>query len=500
MRLDSQLEDDRFKMSKVKLNVKTGFEAENPAPDVRSIENTVYDESSMQTPTIGKLQSAIIDTGSQENEDEDIYGQGDAPSIARQALNSHRTRTPNNRSSNLHELASCHVPDNSTTLVVGEANGSYFEAVHLATPVFEHFSVADEASSSTSQIEKKRAKVRSADGSRWLEKASSKRALSNERRSKSTQDRPGSRRTRSATNMSTASSDEDNLPSSFQTFSKDRITTTTPPQEPHEIKDDGSSHDKKRYSPRASVSSSCSSNAESAGTAADATDSEYEERRSASRDASTSGSRSASYTERPIQSIRRLSSFAPIPPMGSLSLNGSATYLAALPVDGSVSPSEVSPRASAETAHPPLDTHSRSNSDDKGKEKMHDDNALPSSLPVSKSKSAHSHSSEESTTSSGMSNLAEMSKPPIGVKRLQNTNGMSGLEPVRSQPNIIPVMPLSEVTSFSQLKSRKNKPSALEKVLSKTRQKDLPPKPEEEDVSFGIWIDDIAYTTFVTND
>ena len=204
------------------------------------------------------------------------------------------------------------------------------------------------------------------------------------------------------------------------------------------------------YNPRHSTSSS--SIAESAGTAGDATDSEYEDQRSRSH--SRQGSRRPSTANLPSLAGKRLSSFAPI---ADISRNNSQTDLNV--TDGHDNPSRAPPTStSPQTSPPPL----KNGLPRRQSTLSPDMNTGISSSMVASTSAQSAASSASSATSSDIGHAA------------QHTNG--------KQMEIVGIGNKPE-NGPPPGKRRKQKPSPMDKVMSKTRPRDLPPKAREEDVS-----------------
>ena len=459
-------------------------------PKLGASENGMFDGSDGQTPIVkgtkGKSESADVDENGDGDDDDD------APLTARPKLESHRTRTVSSRSSNLHELASLHQPDEPTTLVVGTANGSYFEEVELVTPTMQHLnnSRADEISASVKEKrDRRRDKVRSVGGSEYVDIASMEKGPSTNRRSKSTQGRTMDRSAISDTNGYRFSSDDsvDDLPRQPSAYipSENRLTSAVMPQEPHEVQAELPSSISSTYKQRSSISSSSSSLAESAGTAAEGTDSEYEERRSAFRAGSDPGSRRPRYTDVPDMVLKRLSSFAPIPPMGNMSSNGSTTHLAAnYRNNPGTSPDAVS-RTSVETAHPHDETDLPSHPDN-ASERSHKVNQdlppSPQTAPTMAQVESIQSNASAASTSSDVTSLASATSESTSRSSSPSSAKIESQGPSTAS-NITSGSSSQEGNNPSPRRSKKQRPTALQKAISRTRQKDLPPKPEEEDVS-----------------
>lgn len=202
------------------------------------------------------------------------------------------------------------------------------------------------------------------------------------------------------------------------------------------------------YNPRKSTSTS--SLADSVGTAGDATDSEYEDQRSRSH--SRQGSRRPSAANLPSLAGKRLSSFAPI---ADISRNNSTTNVA---LHADHEPNAPSTSASPQIS-PPLASSSRSG---------RSQSLSPPAARNGFSSSMHVTTSNESSASSASSSAsADATKAWQSVKGKQME--IVGIE---NKPENAPLPG----------KRKKHKPSPLDKVMSKTRPRDLPPKARDEDV------------------
>lgn len=344
---------------------------------------------------------------------------------------------PFRSSPDLHELASGY-SEPSTTLVVADGNG-YFENVNLATPTVEHFqNDGDDAAfqwppraRTGGELARRKGKGRSMDSAEWA------------KATRSTAGSRGHHRTTSSLSSFTSITSGDGGVSA----SRGTTNAVNGHSEP-------STSDAATF--RARSNSSSSSIAESAGTAAEGTDSEFEEAVEAVI-RSRAGSRRTSDADRSARAGKRLSSFAPIP---QLNLNGSSSNLAAdgASADPAPTPTQMVPSSSRRTtlSPPPAGLGSSSVTP----------HASASMTPTESASSQVSTASAQTTfsTQTHDSRSSHASGPPevtaIGSAALAN-----GAKPTYPR------------------KPRRTKPSPLEKVISKTRQRDLPPKKKVEEVS-----------------
>ena len=335
-----------------------------------------------------------------------------------------RQSTLTARSASLLEMASMYQPDEPTQLTVDDGLG-HFQNISLATPTITSFTSKytgfgngdteephDEWLAHRQAI--RHAKGRSIDLDSMMPTSSELNGhISLDlQRSRSTVPDEHPRRPRSDSHASTSGSGS---------RANRRRGSEFSPEDKPDMANEPSSQ-------RMSTSSSTESFAESAGTAAEASDSEYEEKRSASVSRASSRRPSIQSTATDPK-LKRLSSFAPVP---------------ALP-DGHA------PQDSTAAAHPaalgPAVTISG----------VHANGAME-----------HRGSSASSSVHYNGATLANGQHAHPAQTAEQATQNVNGFDARRR-----------EVTTN---RSNKSKTSVLEKVISKTRQKDLPPKEPEEDV------------------
>lgn len=241
------------------------------------------------------------------------------------------------------------------------------------------------------------------------------------------------------------------------------------------------------YNPRASTSSS--SIADSVGTAGEASDSEYEEQRSRSVSRPTSRKPSSDDLAGILSGSKRLSSFAPIK---SLSFNSSQTNLAngvepshtgtahaddacgrvshLLPEDSSKG------RSAGSTLQKRLDTADSLTPDYRPASRL---DSSPSSLSDARGNgddTSAERSAEMHRTSSAQSDCSTASSATSSIQSASGQAG-EGSAPVTSLES-------TAVNGKAPRIGKKQKASILQKVMSKTRPRDLPPKDKHEDVSF----------------
>lgn len=351
-------------------------------------------------------------------------------------------------SPDLHVLASFYRPEEHQ-LTVANMDG-YFEPVSLSTPTLDHFIHEDTSVQWGGSVSSKdKGKGRSIEAFGWPGRA----ADTSDRPSRAILARQyssgrgfGHRKTASDASQAvvepgmTAAN-----PSRRASWMSNAQAFASTPSFTHEPEAYHPDAELENYHPRASSSSS--SVADSVGTAGEAPDSDYEDARSKSH--SRQGSRRPSVSEVPVIT-KRLSSFAPIP---SLKASPSQT--------------DVSRQSLENGPRPTTNTERKvERQDTDGTIKGEALNRTGSSQSTGSSASGSSvdgpHSAPASRTAS--SNAATYSTP------MSITNSES-FEKHRKE-------------NESWIKKRKKtKPSPLDKVISKTRPRDLPPKEREEDVS-----------------
>lgn len=367
----------------------------------------------------------------------------------------------------LADLAAMYQPDEPTTLTVADGNG-YFQDIQLATPLAGSFSFGsgpdgevdawrDRVSSSSGWKGKNVWRHDSVDSSETPRLSEGKGRFANTNGSKK-----GHRRTETASsvgsarsgahpapfhsNQSDAEDDDGGLPDANHKSSLERRRPQSQPLHHRQ------------------ASTSSSSVAESVGTAADGTDSEYEEARIASRAPSRAASRRPSLNGSGTGGAKRLSSFAPIP---SLNMNGSSTNLSAAAASEERNGHAV-PGSRRTSTQQHLDAPSPTNPSQ--------NDASRSDSPRSLDEQSRSHMSSGATSSSD---------------RLSPPNSHSSATSAASSPwadatsptNTKPVQHIESAASMASTRTKlpKSRPTILDRVMNKTRPRDLPPKEKAEE-------------------
>lgn len=387
------------------------------------------------------------------NGDESGHSDEESEPATARPVSTSRASSFSQMSPDLHILASMYRPEDPQ-LTVADSSG-YFSNISLSTPTidrFDHENSSIQWSESFQSQSKGKGKAKEAFG--WSKRGRADQSDGGN----SIASRPGQNRQHSSgrgfEHRKTASDASHMVMEPGSTVANNSRRSSwmantsafaSTPSFPHEPETYQADIDIDNYRPRASSSSS--SVADSVGTAGEAPDSDYEDARSKSH--SRQGSRRPSVSEVPVIT-KRLSSFAPIP---SLKANPSQTDLS------SAAAENAQPQASAGES---VSQKEGMNDTEKGGEGL------------SRASSSQSASSSASGSSTGGAQSAAASRT--------NSSG-----PITySAP-----MAVANSQSFEQhrkenekwLKKRKKaKPSPLDKVISKTRPHDLPPKERHEDV------------------
>lgn len=407
-------------------------ELETPRARVDSSSSSNGEERSSVAPRYTRpvlAMAALSLTSSSPRSSLDNIDVAATPATARPEISSRKSSLAtitSSKSPDLYEMASMYQPDEPTSLVVADATGGYFQNVNLSTPTVERFEVLGGASEWSNGFH--RAAIANGSGTG--------RSSNGHRRNAS-----------EASNASASSS------TAAQEIRRASWYAPSTSQAREEVSQRHQSQDI-AYNPRKSESSS--SIAESVGTAGDATDSEYEDQRSRSH--SRQGSRRPSAANLPSLAGKRLSSFAPI---ADISRNSSQTNIATNghEVSSSRGPFTVtSPQTS-----PPLDQSWSRRSQ----------TLSPDAVPSTSSSMTASTSAQSSASSASSTGSADPTKAWQSVKGKQMEITGIGNKPENAPP---------------PGKRRKHKPSPMDKVMSKTRPRDLPPKARDEDVSSATWV------------
>lgn len=418
-----------------------------------------FDEDNMATPTAASVTGNLPFPRYAQHVDDNSFGTSarhERPPVRRTtgstSSRSSFVLSTSSRSPSLHELASMYQPDEPTQVTVDDGTGA-FHNVSLFTPTVESFSSAfngfehrAEGShfdwSAAQHRASRRNKGRSIDFSHLQGRNGQISAMnpmhvansSSLRRSRSTA--PPEQDGRNYTRHS-----------SFEVTNSTPVNATNGRRGSEMSPEDAAQFAKKYSEPRLSTSSSSSSVAESAGTAADAADSDYEEQRSES--ISKTSSRRPSVQGDVVPSMKRLSSFAPLPALNLQSASSHTNSIAPSDAVHSSAPSHIT--SSDPTASTPPPT-------------------APDMQTTSSSQSNASTGTEASAVSS-QSQTSRPSSPRLSVSVSASSVPSSA------------IFEKNRREALSPRKSRKPKSSVLEKVMSRTRQHDLPPKPPAEDVS-----------------
>ena len=356
----------------------------------------------------------------------------DSPGTARPVVSSRKSSlaTLTSKSPDLYEMASMYQPDEPTSLVVSDASGGYFQSINLATPTIERFDVLGGGM--------ERYQDQSTNVTEWHTRSRTVHEP------KAACD-PPRRHRRIASEASIASIESAGAAGATRRASwyasavPSGIANTQAETQPSEV-----DHD---YNPRNSTSSS--SLAESVGTAGEATDSEYEDQRSRSH--SRQGSRRPSVANLPSLAGKRLSSFAPI---ADISRNSSQTNLT---TNSREQPTHPKISTTPQASPPILNGHAQLSS------------SLSRSSNYGVSSSMVAVTSNQSTASSASSaKSSDIAQGPHIVNGKQMEIVGIGNKPENGPP---------------PGKRKKQKPRVIDKVMSKTRPRDLPPKARDEDVS-----------------
>ena len=435
-------------------------------------------------------------------EEDSIDDDDDGPPTARPWTASRKSSTATTstigpasmRSPDLYELAAMHQPDQPTSLVVADAAGGYFESVSLATPTVEHFSTMEGSGGMHWNGNGYRGAGAHRPG--WntsfaFSSASGREDAAAQSRARRKSGPERHRHTASDASASSAGSLKGARRASWYA----PASISTPNFALGAVEAHGGAErataepiDIDSYNPRASTSSS--SIADSVGTAGEASDSEYEEQRSRSVSRPTSRKPSSDDLAGILSGSKRLSSFAPIK---SISFNSSQTNLAnaagpsltSTAHADSVRDQEASQSltgGSSQGRSPGGSSQKNSETSDSltpdyqppGKRLDSSPSSLPDAQGDGDGRSAE-HSAEMHKTSSAQSDGSTASSATSSV---QSSPGQAG-------EGSTPVTSLESTAANGKPPriGKKQKASILQKVMSKTRPRDLPPKDKQEDVS-----------------
>lgn len=421
---------------------------DGPSGLARALPRLKLEEAIDADPETRHAPQQVNNNGNGWHDDEEDNG----PATARPDFSS-RASSFSQASPDLHVLASMYKPDEAQLTVADSAG--YFENISLSTPTIERFVHEDTSVQwGGTDTTRRKGKGKSIESSGWPsdQRATAENAGEPNPRHRMAQGRQYSSG-RGFSHRKTASDASHNViepgmtaagSSRRASWMSNAAAFASTPSFTHEPDTYHPESDLENYRPRAS--SSASSIADSVGTAGEAPDSDYEDARSKSH--SRQGSRRPSVSEVPIIT-KRLSSFAPLP---SLKASSSQTDLSRPSTEGGLVTSA-----------------------DQRKPERQDTDSTIRGETLNRTDSSQSAAS----TASGSSTNGPQSAP---TSRTNSAGATTYSVP----------MTVTNSQSFEQhrkeneswiKKRKKTRPSPLDKVISKTRPRDLPPKEREEDVS-----------------